>query len=84
MLFRIIEHAAKFIDHLDDYDVLTHEIHHKNKAGSPSGTAMMLGKILVDNIDRKKKLVLDQLERKIALDELHFSSSQGGLSRART
>ena len=39
---------------------------------------MMLGKILVDNVDRKKKLVFNQLERKIAPDELHFSSSRGG------
>ena len=38
----------------------------------------MLGKILVDNIDRKKKVVFDQLERKIDPDELHFSSSRGG------
>ena len=78
VLFRIIEHAAKLINRLDDYDVLAHEFHHKNKADSPSGTAMMLGKILVDNVDRKKKLVFDQLERKIAPDELHFSSSRGG------
>ena len=78
VLFRIIEHAAKLINRLDDYDIVAHEFHHKNKADSPSGTAMMLGKILVDNVDRKKKLVFDQLERKIAPDELHFSSSRGG------
>lgn len=78
VLFRIIEQAAKLINHLDDYDILAHEFHHKNKVDSPSGTAMMLGKILVDNIDRKKKLVFNQLERKIAPDELHFSSSRGG------
>jgi 4-hydroxy-tetrahydrodipicolinate reductase len=77
-LFKIVEHAAKLFNRLDDYDVLAHDFHHKDKADSPSGTAIMLGKILIDNIERKKKLVFDQLERKIAPDELHFSSSRGG------
>lgn len=77
-LFRIVENAARIFNNLPDYDVMGHECHHKNKADSPSGTAKMLGKILVDNIDRKKKVVYEMLDRKIAADEIHFSSTRGG------
>jgi 4-hydroxy-tetrahydrodipicolinate reductase len=77
-LFKIVEYAAKVFNNLPDYDVLGHEFHHQNKADSPSGTANMLGKILLDNIERKQKLVYEMLDRKIEPDELHFSSSRGG------
>jgi 4-hydroxy-tetrahydrodipicolinate reductase len=77
-LFKIVEYAAKVFNNLPDYDVLGHECHHRNKADSPSGTATMLGKILLDNIERKQKLVYEMLDRKIEPDELHFSSSRGG------
>ena len=77
-MFKIVEAAAKIFNTLPDYDVLGHEIHHKHKADSPSGTATMLGKILLDNIERKTQLVYDKLDRKIEPDELHFSSSRGG------
>jgi 4-hydroxy-tetrahydrodipicolinate reductase len=77
-LFKIVEYAARVFNNLPDYDVLGHEFHHQNKADSPSGTANMLGKILLDNIERKQKLVYEMLDRKIEPDELHFSSSRGG------
>ncbi|RPJ59210.1 MAG: 4-hydroxy-tetrahydrodipicolinate reductase [Dehalococcoidia bacterium] len=77
-LFRIAGCAAKIFNHLPDYDVLAHEVHHKNKADSPSGTASMLGQVLLDNLTRKKRLVFDRLDRKIEPDEIHFSSSRGG------
>lgn len=77
-LFKIVEYAARVFNNLPDYDVLGHEFHHQNKADSPSGTANMLGKILLDNIERKQKPVYEMLDRKIGPDELHFSSSRGG------
>ncbi len=77
-LFAIAMKAARIFNSLPDYDVLAHEFHHRNKADSPSGTAKMLGKILVDNMDRKKKVVYEMLDRKIAADEIHFSSTRGG------
>ena len=76
--FKIIENAAKIINNVGDYDVFVHEFHHKNKADSPSGTAVMIGNILTDNIDRKRKVVTEELKRKIEPDELHISSTRGG------
>ena len=57
--FRIIENAARVINKFNDYDLFVHEFHHNKKADSPSGTAVMIGKILVDNIERKKKIVTE-------------------------
>ena len=76
--FKIIENAAKIIDKVDDYDVFVHEFHHNQKADSPSGTAVMMADILKENIGRKKKIVTEELKRKIEPDELHVSSTRGG------
>lgn len=78
VFFRIIENAAKIIDKVEDYDVMGFEVHHKGKADSPSGTAKMIADILLENIGRKKKLVVDKLDRKIEDDELHFASMRVG------
>jgi 4-hydroxy-tetrahydrodipicolinate reductase len=78
MYFKIVENAAKIMDKFDDYDVFVHEFHHNKKADSPSGTAVMIGKILTDNIGRKDKVVTEELKRKIEPDELHISSTRSG------
>ncbi len=52
--FRIIKESAKVFNKIENYDVMGLEIHHKNKADSPSGTAKMLSKIIIDNTDKKK------------------------------
>lgn len=77
-LFRIVACAARIFNRLPEYDVLGHEFHHKGKADSPSGTAVMLGRILVESIDRKQRLVSDKLDRRIEPDEIQFSSTRGG------
>jgi len=78
IFFRITENAAKIINKFDDYDAFVHEFHHSQKADSPSGTAVMIGKILTGNIERKNKVVTEELKRKIGPDELHISSTRGG------
>ncbi len=78
MYFKIIEAASKIIDKVPDYDVWAYELHHHNKADSPSGTAKSISQILIDNISRKKSAVYDKLDRKIEPSEIHFSSIRGG------
>lgn len=78
LYFRIVEAAAKMVNSFDEYDIWGHEIHHTNKADSPSGTAKTLEKILLANIHRKKSVVEDKLDRKRRDDEIHFSSLRGG------
>jgi 4-hydroxy-tetrahydrodipicolinate reductase len=79
MYFKIVEAAAKLVNKFDEYDVWGTEIHHYNKADSPSGTAKTLEKILLENIDRKTAVVEDKLDRKREMNEIHFSSVRGGL-----
>lgn len=79
LYFKIVEKAAKLMNHFDEYDIWGHEIHHYNKADSPSGTAKTLEKILLDNLDRKTSVIEDKLDRKRRDEEIHFSSVRGGM-----
>lgn len=78
IFFKIVENAAKLMDKFQDYDVFVHEFHHNQKADSPSGTAMMIGKIMKENLKRKDTIVTEELKRKIKVNELHVSSTRCG------
>ena len=76
--YRIVAQAAAVMNRLPEYDVSCLEMHHRNKADSPSGTAKSIEKILLEKIERKKKAVEEKLDRKIAADEMHVASLRGG------
>lgn len=78
LFFKMVANAAQLINQFDEYDVWGHEIHHMQKADSPSGTAKTLENILLENIDRKTEVVEDKLNRKREDHEIHFSSLRGG------
>lgn len=78
ILFAIVEQAAEIMNRFPEYDCMVHEYHHKNKADSPSGTASMIGAILLNGLDRKDTLVTEMLRRPIGEHELHVSSTRGG------
>lgn len=78
LFFKLTQEAAKLINQADEYDIWATEIHHNNKADSPSGTAKTLEGILLKNIERKTKIVEEKLDRKIKPNEIHFSSTRGG------
>jgi len=79
MLYKIIEKAGELMNHYEEYDIWGTELHHNNKADSPSGTAKEISKILLENINRKDKVIYDKLDRKINPNEIHFSSTRGGV-----
>ncbi len=64
---RIVSHAAALIEKAPEYDPFIHEVHHRQKKDSPSGTAIRLANILLDTIGRKNK------------DTLSISSNRAGL-----
>jgi len=78
IFFKIIELASQVINKFDVYDILGYEAHHNRKLDSPSGTAVTIGNILLDNIERKTAVFEDKLDRKIEPHELHVSSMRGG------
>ena len=55
MMFRLVSAAAEMMNNAAGYDLYVHEWHHRQKADSPSGTALKLAEILLSKIDRKKK-----------------------------
>jgi 4-hydroxy-tetrahydrodipicolinate reductase len=78
LFFKIIEDSAKRFSGFTEYDVMLHELHHKRKTDSPSGTAITLAQILLDNLDSKTEIVSDKIEGRISPDVLHVSSTRGG------
>lgn len=78
LFFKIVKDTAKIMNQFDDYDVYSYEMHHNRKKDAPSGTAFSLGNILLNEIKRKKKLVLDRPNNKIKQDEIHLASIRGG------
>ena len=78
IFFSILDKTSRIMNSFSEYDPFIHELHHNQKADSPSGTAAMLGDILLKNIDRKTLIVSKELKRKIKPEELHISSTRGG------
>ena len=78
LFFRMVQEAAKIMNHFDLYDVAGFEAHHRLKQDSPSGTGITIANILLHNIARKNTLVTERLDRKPQLDELHFGSLRLG------
>ncbi len=78
IFYRIVAAATRLVNPVDEYDILGFETHHRRKKDSPSGTALAIAKVILDNSARKKRLVTDKLDRAIEADELHFASVRGG------
>ena len=78
IFYQIVKNAAHLINKIDAYDICGLEYHHNQKADSPSGTAQSLAKILLQEIDRKDKVVYDKMDKKIQPNELHFASVRCG------
>lgn len=74
----VVKIASKLFGATGSYDVFLNEIHHKEKADSPSGTASMLADVVRDNFEGKSKIVTERLDRKIDQQEFHVSSTRGG------
>jgi 4-hydroxy-tetrahydrodipicolinate reductase len=76
--FRMVRNAAALMNRAADYDPYIHETHHRQKVDSPSGTALQLGRILLNGIDRKKEILGGSPRGKIGADMLHISSTRVG------
>jgi len=78
LFFKLVQNAASLFNKLEDYDAFVHETHHNQKIDSPSGTALRLGEILLDNIQRKSEILTQKSEGKISPHQLHISSTRVG------
>ena len=74
----VLQKAAEVFNAFDEYDVAGMELHHNQKADSPSGTACTVADILLNGIDRKTEIVYGAPDRQILPHELQFSSLRCG------
>ena len=78
ILVRSLRAVTPLLDRLSEYDPFIQEVHHVNKVDSPSGTALMLGEILLDGLDRKVRIESETQHSRIDDDALHVTSTRGG------
>lgn len=78
LLSRALQGLLPLLDRLDDFDVFLHEVHHTRKVDSPSGTAVMLGQMIVDGLERKSTIEAETVHGKIGPQSLHITSTRAG------
>jgi 4-hydroxy-tetrahydrodipicolinate reductase len=79
VFFRAVRQTAKMMNKIPEYDAAVCEIHHNQKKDSPGGSAQIIGKIILGEMQRKKKIVGDAFtERKPLPEELHVASVRCG------
>jgi 4-hydroxy-tetrahydrodipicolinate reductase len=78
LFFRLAAHAGSLVANVEEYDLLIHEMHHRGKKDSPSGTALTLAEAVLSRVPRKSRIETARLDRAPEPDELHVSSSRGG------
>jgi 4-hydroxy-tetrahydrodipicolinate reductase len=75
---QIVMDASRLFDKYSDYDVSIHEVHHKGKADSPSGTALSLGSTVLQSLKRKTELLHETSHGQIKPHQLHVTSTRVG------
>jgi 4-hydroxy-tetrahydrodipicolinate reductase len=80
LCFKLLDMAARVLG--DDYDVEVYEAHHRHKVDSPSGTAMRMGEVLANALNRHlKDVALYGREGQIGArerDTIGFATVRGG------
>jgi 4-hydroxy-tetrahydrodipicolinate reductase len=78
IFYKIADYSSQLFNKVEGYDVFLHEIHHKRKKDSPSGTAITLSDIILKNTDSKNEKLISTPTSRIGTNELHVSSTRGG------
>ncbi len=78
MLFRVARYAARLMNKANGYDIMVHEMHHSRKKDSPSGTAITLSDIIMEEVESKTSILSDTSHGRINKNQLHVSSTRGG------
>ena len=81
LFFRTVEHAARLFDAIGehaDYDPYVLEHHHRNKADTPSGTALHLAGLVTEASGAKKTIQTGNPEGSIDAEALHIASLRAG------
>lgn len=77
LFYRLIAQACRLFSPYPDFDPYIVEFHHRGKADHPSGTALRLADILLENLTAKARTVT-RLSGRLADDDVHVASVRGG------
>ena len=84
IFWRIVRHASRLMEKFDQYDLGVYEQHHNQKIDSPSGTAVHTAEIVLEEVQRKAKMLFGNphdkngAHRPVLEDELQVSSQRLG------
>jgi 4-hydroxy-tetrahydrodipicolinate reductase len=78
LFYEIVSSSAALVSQYDEYDAFGFELHHRQKADSPSGTAKEISKLILGQMPAKTSALYEKIDRKIAPQELHFASIRAG------
>lgn len=79
IMFTMTRMVSRLAHQSQLYDISLHEIHHRHKLDSPSGTAISLSNIVLEEFKSKKTICSDPMYNKQILpQEFHVSSQRVG------
>lgn len=78
LVARALHGLVPLLERLPAYDVAVHEAHHTGKVDSPSGTALLLARLLLDPLSRKTHLATETQHQAIDPAALHVTSTRVG------
>ena len=78
VFLHLAEAAGRIINNISSYDVSVSEVHHREKADAPSGTALMVAEKLLSTVDRKTGLQIGNPEGKIGKELINVASMRVG------
>ena len=78
LFYKIVEEASRLVSNFDEYDMAVWEMHHNQKADSPSGTALDVARRVMAGNPAKTELVTDAFHAKPQKNQLHVSSTRCG------
>jgi dihydrodipicolinate reductase len=76
--YKIVEEAVKLMQPFSEYDTAVWEMHHDQKADSPSGTALEIARRIMAADPAKTEMVTDAFHEKPQPNQLHVSSTRCG------
>lgn len=76
IFLKTLSEAASLFNSFQDYDVGGTECHHNKKIDSPSGTAKAMANVLLEKLERKKRIIYQPEEH--VNDAIHISSLRCG------
>jgi 4-hydroxy-tetrahydrodipicolinate reductase len=75
---QIVTDASRLFEKYSEYDVSIHEMHHRGKADSPSGTALSIGSLVLQSLKRKTELLHEDAHGQIKPHQMHVTSTRVG------